>query len=200
MTGVLWSTLVVNGRSGVRTGDVLPGGAKGTRTPDPLLAKHSRRYHQLRLSTSGHTSMLRRGTRESVRVPRDCHAVGSSPYVGRRSHRGGSRGPQESRRRLCRSPRTQHASSAARLGISSSGNRSRGKARCHDVWDGADMDQEPGWRASPLGCDHLVTMPWRRCRDGAPGRNSRPPGRARLPTRLPPRVAARTTDTQARPR
>jgi hypothetical protein len=38
MTG-LWSTLVVKRRFRLILSDVLPGGARGTRTPDPLLAK-----------------------------------------------------------------------------------------------------------------------------------------------------------------
>jgi hypothetical protein len=39
MTGALWSELVVSRPYQRPRRDILPGGAKGTRTPDPLLAK-----------------------------------------------------------------------------------------------------------------------------------------------------------------
>jgi hypothetical protein len=39
MNPQLWSTLVVNRRFQDLARVVFPGGAKGTRTPDPLLAK-----------------------------------------------------------------------------------------------------------------------------------------------------------------
>ena len=60
VTGPLWSEMMVKGQDRPDPAKETPGGAKGTRTPDPLLAKQV--LFQLSYSpekTAGHTASRR---------------------------------------------------------------------------------------------------------------------------------------------